>query len=217
MPSRTVSSDQSHGSWPLLAGAMTCLLLCCLQSAAASISQAQPADKAAVAGQVGSKPDWRSLTPGQQAALQPLADKWPTLGEGQKRKWIAISANYGSMAPAEQVKLHSRMTEWVSLSPQQRAQARLNFAQSKQLTPSQKAATWNAYNALSSEKKEELARSATSKPPGAAPAPKPVQAQKLAKVPASTPASKVAKVDPTLNQKTLLPRTTPDGAAPLKN
>ena len=217
MPSCKVSSDHYFGKLPLAAGAMTCLLLCCLQSAAASISQPQSADKASVAGQVASKPEWRSLTPGQQAALQPLAGKWPTLGEGQKRKWIAISSNYGSMGPAEQAKLHSRMTEWVSLSPQQRAQARLNFAQSKALTPSQKAATWNAYNALSSEKKEELARSASTKPSGAALAPKPVQTQKLAKVPASTPASKVAKVDPTLNQKTLLPRATPDAAVPLKN
>lgn len=217
MPSSTAPSAQRFSNGMLTAGATLALVLSCLQSAAASISQPASIDKPPVAGQSLSKPDWRSLTPAQQAALQPLAGKWATLGEGQKRKWIAISANYSSLAPAEQAKLHSRMTEWVSLSPQQRAQARLNFAQTKQLTASQKAETWSAYNALSNEKKEELARSAVARPPGAAPAPKPVQPQKLAQVPASTPASKVAKVDPTLNKKTLLPRQTGEAATPLKN
>jgi Protein of unknown function (DUF3106) len=163
------------------------------------------------------KPEWNALTPAQQRALQPLAGKWSTIGEGQKRKWIAISANYASLAPAEQTKLHSRMTEWVSLSPQQRAQARLNFAQTQQLTPSQKAAKWDAYQALSDAKKEELARSAGVKPPSTAIAVKPAPQQKLAKVPNSSRASKIANVDVALSRNTLLPRTTDELAAPLKN
>lgn len=217
MSIQLLHSGQTCRLPPQVAGVMACLLLCCLQSAAASISQPPVQDRATTQNQAISKQDWRSLSPAQQAALQPLAGKWSTLGEGQKRKWIAVSANYSSMAPAEQGKLHSRMTEWVSLSPQQRAQARLSFAQTKQLTPDQKAATWSAYNALSHEKKEELARAAMAKAPGAAPAPKPVQSQKLARVPASTQTSKLAKVDPTLNQKTLLPRSPGEAGAPLKH
>lgn len=163
------------------------------------------------------KPEWSALTPAQQRALQPLAGKWSTIGESQKRKWIAISANYGSLAPTEQSKLHSRMTEWVSLSPQQRAQARLNFAQTQQLTPSQKAAKWDAYQALSDAKKRELAISAGVKPPGTAIAVKPAQQQKLAKVPNSSRASKIANVDVALSRNTLLPRATDEPATPLKN
>lgn len=87
----------------------------------------------------------------------PLAASWNSLAESNKRKWIAIAANYPRLAPAEQEKLHSRMAEWVSLSQQQREQARLNFAESKRLTPTQKAANWQAYQALSPEEKQKLA------------------------------------------------------------
>lgn len=162
-----------------------------------------------------SKPAWQDLTPAQQVSLMPLAAIWSTLGESHKRKWIAIAANYPALAPAEQEKLHSRMTEWVSLSKQQRAQARLNFAQSKQLSPSQKAATWQAYQALSPEEKQKLAISATPKPAGAAAAVKPVPPQKLATVPVTrhTPKQlpKLSVANQAVNRNTLLPNAPPAG------
>lgn len=155
------------------------------------------------------KPAWQDLTPSQQLSLKPLAANWNHLGEDHKRKWIAIAANYPSMAPIEQAKLHSRMSEWVSLSQQQRAQARLNFAESKQLTPNQKAATWQAYQALSPEEKQKLATSAKPKPIGAAAAVKPVPPQKLAVVPVTRQSPKqaprVSVANHALNQHTLLP------------
>jgi len=130
------------------------------------------------------RPAWNELSGAQQKALQPLAGTWPTLSEGQKRKWIEISRNYGRMSPEEQGKLHSRMTEWVALSPQQRAQARLNFGETQNLSPDDKKAKWEAYQALSPEEKRKLAAGATTRtpPPTAAPV-KPVPAQKLANVP----------------------------------
>jgi hypothetical protein len=162
---------------------------------------------------ISSKPAWQDLTPSQQLSLQPLAATWNTLGEAPKRKWIAIAMNYPTLAPAEQEKLHSRMTEWVSLSHQQRAQARLNFAESKQLSPSQKAATWQAYQALSPEDRKKLAISATPKPTGAAAPAKPVPPQKLTAVPVTrqTPAQtpKVSTANPAVNRNTLLPRQQP--------
>ncbi|MBK7052420.1 MAG: DUF3106 domain-containing protein [Rhodoferax sp.] len=130
-----------------------------------------------------SGPTWQELTPVQKVALKPLATQWNTLDDARKRKWTAIAANYLTLPPEGQAKLHSRMTEWVSLSQQQRAQARLNFAESKQLTPTQKAATWEAYQALSPEERQKLALSAPPKPTGAAPAAKPVPPQKLTAVP----------------------------------
>ncbi|MDD5335710.1 MAG: DUF3106 domain-containing protein [Rhodoferax sp.] len=164
-----------------------------------------------------SRPSWQDLTPLQQLSLKPLAANWSTLGEAQKRKWIAIAQNYPNLAPTEQAKLHSRMTEWVSLSQQQRNQARLNFAQTKQLTPSQKTATWKAYQALTPEERQKLAVSAASKPGGAATAAKPVPRQKLAVVPVTrhthqaTP--KLAGTNHAVNHNTLLPQSLPPAEA----
>lgn len=152
-------------------------------AAIAAASKALPLPKAAAPG-----PSWAELTPGQQQALMPLASNWSSINEPQKRKWLEISKNYRNMTPDEQTKLNSRMTEWVALSPQQRAQARLNFGKTKelarQLTPEEKKAQWEAYQALSPQEKEKLAAKASPKPSGAATAVKPVAPQKLAVPPA---------------------------------
>lgn len=134
-----------------------------------------------------SKPVWTELTPLQQQTLKPLALSWSTLSEAQKRKWLEISKNYHSLPPEGQATMHGRMSEWVALSPQQRAEARLNFAKTKelsrQLTPDEKKAKWQTYQALSPEEKQKLAAKATTRPVGAATAVKPVSPQKLAAVP----------------------------------
>ena len=109
------------------------------------------------------------------------------MSEAQKRKWLALSKNYSSLSPEDQSTLNSRMNEWVAFSPQQRAQARLNFGKtrelSRQLTPEEKKARWEAYQALSPEEKQKLAAKASPNPTGAATAVKPVSPQKLAIVP----------------------------------
>lgn len=176
-------------------------------------SSAVPTAKNPVIAASASKPTWQDLTPVQQVSLKPLAANWNTLGASQKRKWIALAQNYASLAPTEQAKLHSRMSEWVSLSQQQRAQARLNFAQAKQLTPDQKSANWKAYQELSPQERQKLATAAVTKPMGAAAAAKPVAAQKLAQVPVTrhnpraTP--KMAASAQSLNHNTLLPQNRP--------
>lgn len=152
-----------------------------------------------------SGPSWTELTPEQKQALAPLASSWNSINEPQKRKWLEISKSYRGMTPEEQAKLSSRMSEWVALSPQQRAQARLNFGKtkelSKQLTPEEKKAQWEAYQALSREEKEKLAVKASPTPRGAAPAVKPVAPQKLAVLPAALasapkPAPKIVALPP---------------------
>ena len=134
-----------------------------------------------------SRPTWTELTPMQQQALKPLASSWNAINEGQKRKWLEISKNYPSLPPEGQATMHSRMNDWVMLSPQQRAQARLNFGKTRelsgQLTPEEKKAKWETYQALSAEEKQKLAAKASPKPTGAATAVKPVAPQKLAAVP----------------------------------
>jgi Protein of unknown function (DUF3106) len=128
---------------------------------------------------------WDKLTPVQQTALQPLAGKWASLTEGHKRKWLAVSANFAQFSPEDKTKLHSRMTDWAGLSTKQREQARINFAQTKKLTASDKQAKWESYKALPPETKLALANiNVAPKPTGAATAPKPVAKDKLV---ASTP------------------------------
>jgi len=146
-----------------------------------------------------SRPTWAELTPMQQQALKPLASSWNAINEGQKRKWLEISKNYPSLPPEGQATMHSRMNDWVMLSPQQRAQARLNFGKTRelsgQLTPEEKKAKWETYQALSAEEKQKLAAKASPKPTGAATAVKPVAPQKLAAVPPH-PNKPVAKPAP---------------------
>jgi len=175
-------------------------------AAAASAPGAAKSAASAPAKTAVSKPAWAELSPSQQQSLAPLATHWNNINEAQKRKWLEISKNYPSLPPEGQANLHSRMSEWVSLSPQQRAQARLNFGRtkelSKQLTPEEKKAKWETYQALSPEEKQKLAAKASPKPAGAATAVKPVAPQKLAPVPphpvkaASKPAPKINASQP---------------------
>lgn len=123
---------------------------------------------------------WDKLTPSQKTALQPLNVNWGNLTEGQQRKWLAVSANFAQFSPEDKTKLHSRMTEWASLSAKQREQARINFAQNKKLTASDKQAKWETYKALPPETKQALANiNVAPKPTGAATAAKPVSKDKL--------------------------------------
>lgn len=161
------------------------------------------------------RPTWTELTPAQQQALAPLAAKWDTVSEAQKRKWLALSVNFPKMSGDEQAKLHSRMSEWVALSPQQRTQARLNFGEAQQLSPDDKKAKWEAYQALSPEEKRKLAAGAA-KPPATAAAVKPVTPEKLAVVPQPRPRPKtdaktprIAVAPDEVDRNTLLPQPVP--------
>lgn len=152
--------------------------------AAPPASVAKPtAPKAPVVKNGITRPLWTELTSTQQQALKPLAATWNTISEPQKRKWLALSQNYATLPPAEQARLHERAAEWVALSHQERSQARLNFAQTKELTAAEKQAKWEAYQALSSDEKKKLAESASTRLPGAATAVKPVPRQKLTALP----------------------------------
>lgn len=160
--------------------------------AAASAAKSVLPAKTIVAAAI-TKPEWRELTALQKQALQPLSQSWATISEAQKLKWLEVSKNYPGLSPAEQTTMHSRMNEWVAMSPQQRAAARLNFAKtkelSKELSPVEKKAKWESYQALSPEEKLKLAATASPRPTGAATAVKPVEPQKLAVLPKKSVAS----------------------------
>lgn len=213
-------------------------LLCLVFGALATGARAQtpapaaapaPPAKTVVAQAAFSSPVWTELSPVEREILKPLASTWNTLSQTHKRKWLQMTKSYPALSTEEQVKMQGRMKEWVALSPQQRAQARLNFAKtkelSKELTAEERQAKWQAYQALSAEEKRKLAAKAPPKPAGAAPAAKPVAAQKLATVPSradkqkAKPATKITVTPPPAGQPDLLSTTAPaatPGVVPAK-
>jgi len=178
----------------LLSGAV---LLCNTGVAA----QTSPVVAAKPAPSLPGRPLWMDLADSQQQALAPLAQLWPTMTEPHKRKWLAVSQNFGQLTADEQATVQSRMREWAALSPQQRTAARLNYADAKQLLQEDKKAKWEAYQALSPEAKQKLAAQQNQPIQGAAPAIKPVSAAKLT-------------ASPVANANKPLPRIATDQVAP---
>jgi hypothetical protein len=197
MQVRTKLIKTSLGS--VAAAALLCFAgLALAQTAVTTMSPAAPATTLAAKPLVANKTNktatetWDKLTVAQKTALQPLYANWSSLSEGHKRKWIAVSANFAQFSPEDKTKLHSRMTEWAGLSAKQREQARINFAQTKELTAQDKQAKWESYKALPPETKQALANiDVAPKPTGAATAAKPVAKDKLV---ASTPKTDKATV-----------------------
>ncbi|WP_296508559.1 DUF3106 domain-containing protein [Rhodoferax sp.] len=153
--------------------------------------------------------NWTSLTAGQQTALTPLKASWDTLADGHKRKWIALSQNFATMSSADRETLHSRMVDWAALKPKERQQARLNFAETKKTPPTERLANWEAYQALSQDERDALARKGAAKPAGAAVAAKAPSPQKLTPVPVTrnspdTQRERLAAQQP-VDKNTLLP------------
>lgn len=180
--------------WITAAAMMLALILVfATETASAQSAAVQPGQPPASAGTTTAKaaspkatvsrPVWAQLTVQQQIALRPLSEVWDPVSEAQKRKWLELSKNYPSLAAEDQARMHSRMVEWVAMSPQQRAQARLNFAQTRELATNlsaeEKKAKWQSYQALTADEKQKLAEKALPKPTGAATAVTPVASQKL--------------------------------------
>lgn len=187
----------------------------------AAIAPAPSQAPAAGANTTSPTPRWGALTSTQQQSLLPLSGTWDTLSDGHKRKWLNIARTYPSLAPAEQEKLHSRMGQWAALKPSDRERARLNFVETKKLSPPDRASNWEAYQALSPEEREQLAKRAARKPAGAATVIKPAPQDKLTVVPVTrhTPPSvrELAISKQPIDRKTLLPlapRPVPRASSP---
>jgi hypothetical protein len=176
-----------------------------LASAQTPSPQADPSSTAKIANSL-----WQNLTNSQKKALAPLAPHWAQISPAQKNKWLAMSNNFDNLSPREQAILHNRMADWASLSPQQRAQARLNFNETKTLGADQKKTQWEAYQALSQDDRKKLAAKQTTKIQGAATASQPASPQKVIPLMGkSPPAESVSKTTPVIviDKKTLLPTT----------
>jgi hypothetical protein len=154
-------------------------------------------------------PQWQELSAAQKQILRPLAGTWDTLSAAHKSKWIALAHTYPSRAPDEQQKMQSRMAEWAAVPANVRERARLNFAETKKLSPAERAAEWEAYQGLSAEEKRKLAAKGNGKPAGAAAVVVPVPTSRLTVVPITrhTPlhGAGAAVAKPRIDPNTLLP------------
>ena len=184
-------------AWMQMRMAPGTLLPAGAEAAVASPNNARtPTAGTMAAPQVETGPGWETLNTPQKLALYPLAERWALISEAQKRRWLALAANFPALPPEEQAKFHERMTDWASLSAQQRNQARLNYAVTNRLARDDKRAQWEAYQALSEDERRALAERAAPKPAGAATALRPVSPRKLAQVPAATEATQANPARP---------------------
>jgi hypothetical protein len=126
-------------------------------------------------GAAPADPSWDALTPAQRKALAPLKRDWPSIEPSRRQKWLEMAARFPSMPADEQQRLQERMASWARLTPAERAQARLQFQETRQLPAEEKQERWQAYQALSEE--ERMALLQRTRPPargsvGADPSPR---------------------------------------------
>jgi len=122
---------------------------------------AQPMVKGQVA-EVGVR--WSELNAEHRNALKPLEQDWPGIDADQKQKWVEVAGRFPSLSSEERSRVQGRMAQWAKMTPHERGRARLNFEEAKQVSPQDRQAQWEAYQALSPEQKRELAARATPAP-----------------------------------------------------
>ena len=175
------------------------------QSPAASAATAATPRTAAPA-----RPAWQALSAQQRTALAPLERDWGMIDAPRKAKWLEVASRFPAMPAADQQRLQERMAEWARMTPVERGRARLSFQESKLLSPEQKQARWEAYQALPDEERkalavrakpvEERARGAAA-PVSATPSASAAAAARAPAGPkAATPAALAKPVAPTLVQ-----------------
>ena len=192
-----------------MAGCLVVVLCTAVTGVFAQTLQASAANPPARSSAApSSNSSWQSLQSSQKKALAPLAPHWAQISQAQKNKWLAMSNNFDNLSTKEQAILHERMAEWASLTPQQRAQARLNFNQTKSLDVDAKKTQWETYQALSPEDKKKLAAQQTTGIRGAATASKAASPNKVIPLAGkSIPAEAATKSTSSIviDKKTLLP------------
>jgi len=132
-------------------------------AADAAPAATRPATPATGSHKGGDKPLWRSLTPAQQVALQPLQGEWDQMDGVRKQKWLQLANRFATLKPEEQQRVHERMRAWAKLTPEQRELARETYTRTRKIAPEQKNATWESYLQLPEDQKKKLAASATAR------------------------------------------------------
>ena len=162
-----------------------------------AIGQTPAAAAAAASRAASTGPSWSRLTPQQRSALLPLERDWSSIDAPRKTKWLEVAARFPAMPAADQKRVQERMAEWARMTPSERGRARLSFQESKQFSPEQKQAHWEAYQALPYNERRALADrnqpSAVDKPASAA-------STKQSRVASAASTSGTKAVTPTLTQ-----------------
>ncbi len=134
---------------------------------------------------------WSELTPKQQALLAPLERDWSEISDTQRSKWLSATPTLATMSGEEIKRVHDRIRDWTMLSGAERLNARIGFQVSRQLTPEQRQARWEAYKALPAEERRALAEKAMARRQALAEAParaaKPTVAQRRSDMPPAPP------------------------------
>jgi hypothetical protein len=107
---------------------------------------------------------WSALTPAQQAALAPLKDDWAAIDNPRRQKWVELANRMPRMPEAERARIQQRMADWARMSPAERGRARLAFQQSREFSPEERQARWEAYRALPDDERQRLAQQARPAP-----------------------------------------------------
>ena len=160
------------------------------QTPAAAASS--PASRAASTG-----PSWSRLTPQQRSALLPLERDWSSIDAPRKTKWLEVAARFPAMPVADQKRVQERMAEWARMTPSERGRARLSFQESKQFSPEQKQAHWEAYQALPDNERRALA---DRNQPSTVNKPASTTSAKQSRAASATSTSGTKAVTPTLTQ-----------------
>ena len=151
---RSGSSSRLPPAW---AGALALLAAAGVGPGLAAPASAPAASApAARASANAGGPAWGALTTQQQTVLAPLKSDWASIDAAQKRKWLDIARRYPQLPPDEQARITERMTEWARMSVADRTRARLNFQEAKQLSPQERQARWEAYQALPESERRAL-------------------------------------------------------------
>jgi hypothetical protein len=116
------------------------------------------AQRAAAAGAGGVA--WASLSGPQRTALAPLQADWQTIEPARQQKWLEVAARFPKMPVEERERMQQRMAEWTRLTPRERGQARVNFQETRQVSPEEREARWQSYQALPADQKKQLAERA---------------------------------------------------------
>lgn len=107
------------------------------------------------------QPGWSLLSDNERKILQPLADKWVSMGITQQEKWRAIAKKYPSLSPREQQKIQRRMTRWAGIAPEQRAVARKKYQTFKKKKPEEQDRVRSAWQSHQDAKGRDDTASAT--------------------------------------------------------
>ena len=100
---------------------------------------------------------WQDVSAAHRVVLKPLENNWSGIGASAKQKWVEVATRFPTLPADEQSRIQARMSEWAQLSPAERGRARLNFQEAKQVSPQDRKAQWDAYQALTDDQKRQLA------------------------------------------------------------